>query len=143
MPVDVRASGSVEEVRDGLNVISQWFAARQFEADGEIVVELTDGFRPENAGRSRIGGDGAERTGASPGLALDVSGLGSECLDGFSFVELARARARGGCCRAGRRALPHRGPAVVRRDLLIVSRRSGAARPTRSGRTGRTRPLRA
>jgi predicted acetyltransferase len=70
-------------------------AARSFAGEGEVVVELTDGFRPENAGRWRIGGGGAERTDAAAGLALDVSGLGSVYLGGFSFAELVRAsRAR-------------------------------------------------
>jgi predicted acetyltransferase len=70
-------------------------AARTFAGDGEVVVELTDAFCPENAGRWRLGSCGAERTDASAALALDVSGLGSAYLGGFSFAELVRAsRAR-------------------------------------------------
>ena len=70
-------------------------AARSFAGDGEVVVELTDAFRPENAGRWRIGSDGAQRTDAAAGLALDVADLGSVYLGGFSFAELVRAsRAR-------------------------------------------------
>jgi predicted acetyltransferase len=71
------------------------FAARSFAGDGEVVVELTDGFRPENAGRWRLGGGGAERTDARAELALDVTGLGSVYLGGFTFADLVRAsRAR-------------------------------------------------
>ena len=55
------------------------------------MIELTDAFLPENAGRWRIGPRGAERTNASADLALDVTGLGSVCLGGFSFADLVRA----------------------------------------------------
>jgi predicted acetyltransferase len=66
-------------------------AARSFAAEGAVVVELTDSFRPENAGRWRLGSDGAARTDESPELALDVADLGSVYLGGFSFADLARA----------------------------------------------------
>jgi hypothetical protein len=60
-----------------------------------VVLELTDAFVPENAGRYRVGRDGAERTDAAPDLALDVTGVGSVYLGGFSFAELVRgSRAR-------------------------------------------------
>jgi predicted acetyltransferase len=66
-------------------------AARSFAADGEVVVELTDDFCPENTGRWRLGGGGAGRTDAPAELALDVSGLGSIYLGGFSFGDLVRS----------------------------------------------------
>lgn len=83
------------EVNDGVWVrlldIEAAMAARSFAADTEIVVELADPFLPENAGRWRIGADGASRTDAGAELALDVSGLGSVYLGGFSFADLVRA----------------------------------------------------
>ena len=66
-------------------------AARSFAADGEVVVELTDAFCPGNAGRWRLGNGGATRTEAPAELALDVSGLGSVYLGGFSFGDLVRS----------------------------------------------------
>ena len=54
------------------------------------MLEVTDAFLPENAGRYRLGPGGAERTDAEPELRLDVTGLGSVYLGGFSFADLAR-----------------------------------------------------
>jgi predicted acetyltransferase len=87
------------QVGDGIWVrlldIPAAMAARSFAADTEIVVELTDSFRPENAGRWRIGSDGAARTDTAAELAVDVADLGSVYLGGFSFGDLVRAaRAR-------------------------------------------------
>jgi len=69
------------------------------------VIELTDAFLPENAGRWRLGARGAERTNSAAELALDVTGLGSVYLGGFSFADLARASratelVAGACARA-------------------------------------------
>src|SRR5207248_7762653 len=64
-------------------------SARSFH-DGEIVLELEDGFLPENAGRWRVTPDGAERTDAAADLRLDVTGVGSVYLGGFSFADLVR-----------------------------------------------------
>lgn len=63
-------------------------AGRTFAGPGSVVVELTDAFVPENAGRWRIGDGGAERTDAPAELALDVAVLGSAFLGGFSFADL-------------------------------------------------------
>ncbi len=97
-------------------------SARTYEGDGEIVLEVTDAFLPENAGRYKVGAGRAERTDAGADLRLDVSGLGSVYLGGFGFGDLVRAsraeeltRRRG---RTRRRALPHEHRALVRRDLL-------------------------
>jgi predicted acetyltransferase len=76
-------------------------AGRSFGA-GEIVVELTDAFVPENAGRWRIGGDGAERTEAAAELALDVTSLGSVYLGASRSPSCSADRA----CRSCRRARP-------------------------------------
>jgi len=65
--------------------------ARSYAADAQVVVELTDTFLPENAGRWLLGAGGAERTSAAAELALDVTGLGSVYLGGFSFADLVRA----------------------------------------------------
>ncbi|HEU5362475.1 MAG TPA: GNAT family N-acetyltransferase [Gaiellaceae bacterium] len=66
-------------------------AARSFAGDNEVVVALTDSFRPENAGCWRIGSGGAERVDEAAELALDVADLGSVYLGGFSFADLHRA----------------------------------------------------
>jgi predicted acetyltransferase len=65
-------------------------AARGFAGEGAVVVELTDPVLSENAGCWRIGNGGAERVDAQPEIALDVSGLGSVYLGGFSFADLVR-----------------------------------------------------
>ena len=70
-------------------------SARTYTGDGEIVLELADDFMPENAGRWHVSASGAKRSDASADLALDVNGLGSVYLGGFTFGELVRAsRAR-------------------------------------------------
>ncbi len=58
--------------------------------EGSVVLELTDLFLPENAGRWRVGGDGVGRTEDTAELALDVADLGSVYLSGFTFAELER-----------------------------------------------------
>jgi len=65
-------------------------AARSFAAGGDVVVELADAFLPENAGRWRIGRGAAERVDTQAEIALDVAGLGSVYLGGFSFADLVR-----------------------------------------------------
>ena len=87
-------------------------AARSFEGDEQVVIELTDAFLPENAGRWRLGARGAERTNAAAELALDVTALGSVYLGGFSFADLVRAS----------RATELEPGAVDRADALFVTR---------------------
>ena len=65
-------------------------AARSYAGEGGVVAEVRDAFCPWNEGRWRLGPD-AERTNAEPELRLDVAGLGSAYLGGFTFAELARA----------------------------------------------------
>ena len=55
------------------------------------MLEVEDAFLPENTGRYRVGGGGAERTDAAADLRLDVTGLGSVYLGGFGFGDLVRA----------------------------------------------------
>lgn len=66
-------------------------AARTYGTDEPLVFELDDAFLPENAGRWRLGGGGAERTVEEPELALAANELGSLFLGGFNATELARA----------------------------------------------------
>ena len=85
-------------VDDGLWVrpidVGQALSARTYN-DGEIVLEVADAFLPENAGRWRVTASGAERTEDAADLQLDVTGLGSVYLGGFTFDELVRgSRAR-------------------------------------------------
>jgi predicted acetyltransferase len=83
------------EVGEGIWVrlidVEAALAARSYAADTQVVVELTDAFLPENAGRWRLGAHGAERTNGAAELALDVTGLGSVYLGGLSFADLVRA----------------------------------------------------
>jgi predicted acetyltransferase len=101
------------EVGDGIWVrlidVEGALAARSYAADTQVVVELTDPFLPENAGRWRLGARGAERTNAGAELALDVTGLGSVYLGGFSFADLVR----------GSRATELVAGAVERADALF------------------------
>jgi predicted acetyltransferase len=88
--------------------------ARTYQGLGAISFELTDDFRPVNAGRWRleVGSDGSaagDRGVArasvtafdgSPDLTLDTSDLASVYLGAFTFADLARAD-RIGECRPG------------------------------------------
>jgi predicted acetyltransferase len=70
-------------------------AARRYGAEGSLVVEVVDGFRPEAGGRFRLdaGPDGAEcaRTSAEPDLVLEAPDLGAAWLGGTRFSALRRA----------------------------------------------------
>ncbi|HEX9821978.1 MAG TPA: GNAT family N-acetyltransferase [Methylomirabilota bacterium] len=82
-------------VRDGVWVrlvdVGAALPARTYAAAGSVVVDVTDGFCPWNAGRWRIGEGGAERTSAEPDLRCDVTALGAVYLGGFTWAQLARA----------------------------------------------------
>jgi predicted acetyltransferase len=84
-------------------------ASRSYTGDGDVVLDVTDAFLPENAGRWRVGPGGAERTDADAEVALDVTGLGSVYLGGFSFADLVR----------GSRAVELAPGAVERADALF------------------------
>lgn len=70
-------------------------AARGYAADGSVVIEVSDEFMPEVAGRWRFtvkGGQGtAEATNEPAELALDITDLGAVYLGAFSFAQLASA----------------------------------------------------
>jgi predicted acetyltransferase len=82
-------------LRDGLWVrvvdVKAAMAARSYQADGSLVVDVIDEFCPWNAGCWRVGLDGVERTDEAPSLRCDVSALGSAYLGAFTWRQLARA----------------------------------------------------
>ena len=82
------------KVNDGVWVrlidVGAALSARTYDGDGEIVLDVRDAFLPENAGRWRVTAGGAERTDAAADIALDVTGVGSVYLGGFSFADLVR-----------------------------------------------------
>ena len=82
-------------INDGVWVrlidVAAALSARSYAGEGEVVLDVTDGFLPENAGRWRVTSAGAERTADAADLRLDVTGLGSVYLGGFSFADLVRA----------------------------------------------------
>ena len=49
---------------------------------------MEDALLPENAGRWRMTPSGAERTDDAADLRLDITGVGSVYLGGFTFSEL-------------------------------------------------------
>jgi len=65
-------------------------AARSYQADGSLVVDVIDEFCPWNAGCWRVGLDGVERTDEAPALRCDVSALGPAYLGAFTLSQLAR-----------------------------------------------------
>jgi predicted acetyltransferase len=66
-------------------------SARGYASGEPVVFEVTDRFRPENAGRWALADGVARRTDAPAGLALDVDALGSVYLGGSTFRQLALA----------------------------------------------------
>ena len=82
------------QVNDGVWVrlidVGQALSARTYN-DGEIVLDLNDAFLPENTGRWRVTPSGAERTDDAADVHLDVTGLGSVYLGGFTFDALVRS----------------------------------------------------
>ena len=66
-------------------------SARRYGQADPVVLEVTDPFCPWNDGHYRVDSDGAKRVDAPADLALDIEGLGSVYLGGFSFTQLALA----------------------------------------------------
>ena len=83
------------ELRDGLWVrlvdVEAALNSRSYKPGEPVVIEVEDEFCPWNAGRYRVGPDGAERTDANAELRLPVQSLGSVYLGGFGFGDIARA----------------------------------------------------
>jgi predicted acetyltransferase len=71
--------------------IGRALAGRSYATDETVVLEVRDEFCPWNAGRWRVGGDGAVRTNDDADLVLDVADLASVYLGAFSFTRLAAA----------------------------------------------------
>ena len=88
-------------------------SARSYAGEEPLVLEVADAFLPDNAGRWRIAGGVAERTGDEADLALDVNEVGSLYLGGFGASELVRA----GLVRELREG------AAARADLLFATPR--------------------
>jgi predicted acetyltransferase len=97
-------------VYDGLWVraidVPAALAARGVARDGRATIQVTfDPHFPDNVGTWTVEGDTARRSSRRPDVRVDVQGLGSTLLGGFTFAQLARAgRAeegtRGGLARA-------------------------------------------
>jgi len=68
---------------------------RRYASPGRLVLDVTDSFKPHNAGRYELvgGPDGAEcrRTRAEPDLTMSVADLGALYLGGVGCTALARA----------------------------------------------------
>ena len=84
------------ELNDGVWVrlvdVGAALASRSYEGDGEVVLEVSDAFCPWNEGRYSVSANGVERVERSPDLGVDVTGLGSVFLGGFSFASLKRSQ---------------------------------------------------
>jgi predicted acetyltransferase len=69
--------------------------ARGFAADGSVVLEVTDSFMPDVAGRWRVTTSGGsvtvEETSDPADLRLEIQDLGAVYLGGFTFASLGRA----------------------------------------------------
>jgi predicted acetyltransferase len=101
------------QLNDGVWVrlldVAAALGARSYAGDAEVVVDVSDAFLPDNAGRWLIGAGGATRTKADAELAVDVTGLASVYLGGYTFADLVR----------GSRAEELRAGAVERADALF------------------------
>ncbi len=97
MLVDVRAGGA--RTQDNLWVrlvaVQAALSGRRYQADLEVVLEVTDAVLAENRGRWLLRSNAdvvvVERTDRAADLALDVQELGAVYLGGISLVELAAA----------------------------------------------------
>jgi predicted acetyltransferase len=95
-PRRLRLVDSIDFLWVRLVDIPSGLAGRRYATDGRIVVEVEDGFCPENSGRYVLEGgpDGATcgRSDATADLALRIADLGATYLGGVGFTTLARAR---------------------------------------------------
>jgi predicted acetyltransferase len=103
-----RVSKLALELSDGLWVrlvdVPAALAARSFAGRATVEV-VSDPLFPDNVGMWEVGAGGVKRSRRRPDVRLDVQGLGSAYLGGFSFAALAAAGradevARGGIARA-------------------------------------------
>ena len=90
-------------IRDGIWVrlvdVRAALEARTYAGPGRMTLEVTDAFRPSNAGRWTVDVPGDRGVasvapaapGVEPDLALDVADLATIYLGAFTFADLARA----------------------------------------------------
>lgn len=94
-PRRLRVSGLSDDVWVRLLDIPRALAARRYFTEGRLVIEVTDEFLPETAGRYLLEGgpEGAtcRRTTEEPDVALSVADLGATYLGGVRFASLALA----------------------------------------------------
>ncbi len=88
--------------------VARCLAARQYSADGELVLQVTDGFLDGNSGAYllTVSGETATcvRTDRPADVSLDIADLGALYLGGVNFTTLARARRVSGAPAALQRA---------------------------------------
>jgi predicted acetyltransferase len=94
--------------------VGEALSAREYAADGAVVLDVVDDFCPWNAGRWRVSGGRAKRTTTSAQLRLDVSVLGCAYLGAFTFSELVR----------GGRVEELRRGAAARADAMFAAERA-------------------
>jgi len=66
-------------------------AARTYDGEDDVVLEVADAFCPWNAGRWRLGGEACERTTEAADLALDTTALAAAYLGGTTLAQLGAA----------------------------------------------------
>jgi predicted acetyltransferase len=66
-------------------------SGRGYAEDGRVTFDVRDSFCPWNEGRWKLEDGRAAKTDEEPDIRLDVTGLGSVFLGGFTFAELFRA----------------------------------------------------
>lgn len=72
--------------------VERALSARSYAADGRLVFDVEDGFRPQTAGRYVLDGGRCVRDAAAvPDFELDIAMLGSVYLGGVTFTELVAA----------------------------------------------------
>ena len=107
-----------QRVGDGLWVrlvdVGAALSAREYAADGAVVLDVIDEFCPWNTGRWRLARGRAKRTTSAAQLRLDASALGSAYLGAFSFSELVR----------GGRVEELRRGAAARADAMFAAERA-------------------
>lgn len=86
-------------------------SARTYGADGRIVLEVADAFRPQTGGRYALVDGECKPTTSSPDLSMAIEELGSAYLGGVPFSVLA----------ASGRVTEHSAGAVARADALFRS----------------------
>jgi predicted acetyltransferase len=91
----MRVTGATDFLWVRLVDVAGALAARRYEVEGELVIEVDDAFLPDNSGRYRLDGgpDGASaaRTDAAPDVRMSVVDLGAAYLGAAPFTTLARA----------------------------------------------------